>query len=62
MEDIAIGERVFAWPSLVGGRDWQASPTTRSAGALVIPLHQARMHTSGREVEFIEGGGHSLGR
>ena len=32
------------------------------AGALVIPLHQACMHFTGREVEFIEGGGGAAGR
>ena len=57
LQDIAIGERVFACPSLLGGHNWQASAYHPGAGALVIPLHQACMHLTGREVEFIEGGG-----
>ena len=41
---------------------WQASAYHPGAGALVIPLHQACMHLTGREVEFIEGGGGTAGR
>ena len=59
---IAIGDRVFACPSLLGGHNWQASAYHPGAGALVIPLHQACMHLTGREVEFIEGGGGAAGR
>ena len=44
LQDIAIGERVFACPSLLGGHNWQASAYHPGAGALVIPLHQACMH------------------
>ena len=62
LQDIAIGERVFACPSLLGGHNWQASAYHPGAGALVIPLHQACMHLTGREVEFIEGGGGTAGR
>jgi len=40
LQDIAIGERVFACPSLLGGHNWQASAYHPGAGALVIPLHQ----------------------
>ena len=62
LQDIAIGERVFACPSLLGGHNWQASAYHPGAGALVIPLHQACMHLTGRDVEFIEGGGGTAGR
>ena len=62
LQDIAIGERVFTCPSLLGGHNWQASAYHPGAGALVIPLHQACMHLTGREVEFIEGGGGTAGR
>ena len=62
LRDIAIGERVFACPSLLGGHNWQASAYHPGAGALIIPLHQACMHLTGREVEFIEGGGGTAGR
>ena len=62
LQDIAIGQRVFACPSLLGGHNWQASAYHPGTGALVIPLHQACMHLTGREVEFIELGGGSAGR
>ena len=62
LQDIAIGERVFACPSLLGGHNWQASAYHPGTGALVIPLHQACMHLTGRGVEFIEGGGGTAGR
>ncbi len=62
LQNIAIGERVFACPSLLGGHNWQASAYHPGTGALVIPLHQACMHLTGREVEFIELGGGSAGR
>ena len=62
LQDIAIGERVFACPSLLGGHNWQASAYHPGTGALVIPLHQACMHLTGRDVEFIEGGGGTAGR
>ena len=62
LQDIATGERVFACPSLLGGHNWQASAYHPGAGALVIPLHQACMHMTGRDVEFIEGGGGTAGR
>ena len=62
LQNIAIGERVFACPSLLGGHNWQASAYHPGAGALVIPLHQACMHLTGREVEFIDLGGGSAGR
>ena len=61
LQDIAIGERVFACPSLLGGHNWQASAYHPGTGALVIPLHQACMHLTGRGVEFIEGGGGTAG-
>ena len=38
LQDIAIGECVFACPSLLGGHNWQASAYHPGAGALVIPL------------------------
>ena len=53
---------MFACPSLLGGHNWQASAYHPGAGALVIPLHQACMHLTGREVEFTEGGGGTAGR
>ena len=53
---------MFACPSLLGGHNWQASAYHPGAGALVIPLHQACMHLTGREVDFIEGGGGTAGR
>ncbi len=62
LRDIAINERVFACPSLLGGHNWQASAYHPGSGALVIPLHQACMHLTGRAVEFIEGGGGTAGR
>ena len=62
LQDMAIGQRVFVCPSLLGGHNWQASAYHPGAGALVIPLHQACMHFTGREVEFIEGGGGAAGR
>ena len=62
LRDIAIGQRVSACPSLLGGHNWQASAYHPGAGALVIPLHQACMHLTGREVEFVEGGGGTAGR
>ena len=62
LRDIAINERVSACPSLLGGHNWQASAYHPGVGALVIPLHQACMHLTGREVEFIEGGGGTAGR
>ncbi len=62
LQNIAIGDRVFACPSLLGGHNWQASTYHPGAGALVIPLHQACMHLTGRDVEFIEGGGGTAGR
>ena len=62
LQNIAIGERVFTCPSLLGGHNWQASAYHPGAGALVIPLHQACMHLTGREVQFVEGGGGTAGR
>jgi len=62
LQNIAIGERVFTCPSLLGGHNWQASAYHPGAGALVIPLHQACMHLTGRQVEFTEGGGGTAGR
>jgi len=62
LQNIAIGERVFTCPSLLGGHNWQASAYHPGTGALVIPLHQACMHLTGRQVEFIEGGGGTAGR
>ena len=62
IRDLGIGERVFACPSLLGGHNWQASAYHPGAGALVIPLHQACMHLTGREVQFTEGGGGTAGR
>ena len=62
LQNIAIGERVFACPSLLGGHNWQASAYHPGTGALVIPLHQACMHLTGRNVEFVEGGGGTAGR
>ena len=62
IRDAGIGDRVPACPSLLGGHNWQASAYHPGAGALVIPLHQACMYLTGREVEFIEGGGGEAGR
>ena len=62
IRDAGIGNRVPACPSLLGGHNWQASAYHPGVGALVIPLHQACMHLTGREVEFVEGGGGSAGR
>ena len=62
IRDADIGDRVPACPSLLGGHNWQASAYHPGAGALVIPLHQACMYLTGREVEFVEGGGGAAGR
>ena len=62
IRDAGIGNRVPACPSLLGGHNWQASAYHPGVGVLVIPLHQACMHLTGREVEFVEGGGGAAGR
>ncbi len=62
IRDARIGDRVPACPSLYGGHNWQASAYHPDAGALVIPLHQVCMHLTGREVEFVDGGGGEAGR
>ncbi len=62
IRDADIGDRVPACPSLLGGHNWQASAYHPGAGALVIPLHQACMHMTGRKVEFVDGGGGNSGR
>ena len=62
IRDAGIGNRVPACPSLLGGHNWQASAYHPGVGALVIPLHQACMRLTGREVEFVDGGGGSAGR
>ena len=62
IRDLDIGDRVPACPSLLGGHNWQASAYHPGVGALVIPLHQACMDLTGREVEFVEGGGGTAGR
>ncbi len=62
IRDADIGDRIPACPSLLGGHNWQASAYHPGAGALVIPLHQACMHLTGRAVEFVEGGGGTAGR
>ena len=62
IRDAGIGDRVPACPSLLGGHNWQASAYHPGTGALVIPLHQACMYLTGREVEFVEGGGGAAGR
>ena len=62
IRDASVGNRVPACPSLLGGHNWQASAYHPGVGALVIPLHQACMHLTGREVEFVDGGGGSAGR
>ena len=62
IRDAGIGNRVPACPSLLGGHNWQASAYHPGVGVLVIPLHQACMHLTGREVEFVEGGGGVAGR
>ncbi|MXY23176.1 MAG: PQQ-binding-like beta-propeller repeat protein, partial [Acidobacteria bacterium] len=61
IRDAGVGDRVPACPSLYGGHNWQASAYHPGAGALVIPLHQVCMHLTGREVEFVEGGGGEAG-
>ena len=62
IRDADIGDRVPACPSLLGGHNWQASAYHPGAGALVIPLHQACMYLTGREVDFVDGGGGEAGR
>ena len=62
IRDAGIGDRVPACPSLLGGHNWQASAYHPGASTLVIPLHQACMYLTGREVEFVEGGGGAAGR
>ncbi len=62
IHDAGIGDRVPACPSLLGGHNWQASAYHPGAFALVIPLHQACMYLTGREVEFVDGGGGEAGR
>ena len=62
IRDARVGDRVPACPSLLGGHNWQASAYHPGAHALVIPLHQACMYLTGREVDFTEGGGGEAGR
>ena len=62
IRDASVGNRVPACPSLLGGHNWQASAYHPGVGALVIPLHQACMYLTGREVDFVEGGGGTAGR
>ncbi len=62
IRDADIGDRVPACPSLLGGHNWQASAYHPGIGALVIPLHQACMYLTGREVDFVDGGGGTAGR
>ena len=62
IRDARVGDRVPACPSLLGGHNWQASAYHPGARALVIPLHQACMYLTGREVDFSEGGGGEAGR
>ena len=62
IRDASVGNRVPACPSLLGGHNWQASAYHPGVGALVIPLHQACMHLTGREVDFVDGGGGTAGR
>ena len=62
IRDVGIGQRVLACPGLLGGHNWQASAYHPGVGALVVPLHQACMYLTGREVEFVEGGGGTGGR
>ena len=62
IHDAGVGDRVPACPSLLGGHNWQASAYHPGAFALVIPLHQACMYLTGREVEFVDGGGGEAGR
>ena len=62
IRDADVGSRVPACPSLLGGHNWQASAYHPGTGALVIPLHQACMYLTGRDVEFVEGGGGTAGR
>ena len=62
IRDVGIGQRVLACPGLLGGHNWQASAYHPGVGVLVVPLHQACMYLTGREVEFVEGGGGTGGR
>ena len=62
IRDAGIGDRVPSCPGALGGHNWQASAYHPGAGALVIPLHQACNYLTGREVEFVEGGGGEAGR
>ena len=62
IRDAGIGQRLLACPSLLGGHNWQASAYHPGVFALVIPLHQACMYLTGREVEFVDGGGGTAGR
>lgn len=62
IQDASVGNPVPACPSLLGGHNWQASAYHPGVGALVIPLHQACMNLTGREVEFVDGGGGTAGR
>ena len=57
IRDAGIGDVVAACPGLYGGHNWQATAYHAETGALIIPLHQMCMTMSGRQVEFVDGGG-----
>ena len=57
IRDAGVGDVVAACPGLYGGHNWQATAYHPETSALVIPLHQMCMTISGRQVEFVAGGG-----
>jgi len=54
-----IDVSAFVCPSTAGGHDWHAMAYNPDVNALYIPLSQTCMTITGREVEFVEGGGGS---
>ncbi|MBM9595948.1 pyrroloquinoline quinone-dependent dehydrogenase [Roseitranquillus sediminis] len=54
-----VGEKVSVCPSTAGGKDWQAMSYYEPSNILLIPLTQACMEISGREVELVVGSGGS---
>jgi alcohol dehydrogenase (cytochrome c) len=54
-----VGEQVSVCPSTAGGKDWQAMSYYEPENILLIPLTQACMVISGREVELVVGSGGS---
>jgi alcohol dehydrogenase (cytochrome c) len=60
--EAAVGESVYACPSIYGGHDWQATAFSPEAGALIVPLGQTCMDMVGRNTELVEGSGGTQGQ